>query len=533
MPMISYAQNAEDVILARALRGTERGFYVDVGAASPNEATVTRHFYEAGWSGINIEPLPEWASELRQFRPRDINLEVASAASDGEFTFFRVREDPALSTMDLEIADEHRRAGLHVDELRIAVRTLNAILEEQQVPVIDFLKIDVEGAELEVLRGLDLNRWRPRVIVVESTLPTTLIPNHEEFDAYLVAGRYEFAASDGVNRYYARAEESDELVPFLVPANSTDDYLPLREYLLEEEIVRLRAYISHLEHDLQLLSVSRAELVTKEQSRGEEERLIRAVSSEGSRISIDRIAVCTSPLTGGGKLAALIGQALGVTPMLAEHPADIDLGALADVCVIELPWRRSEKLRASLASNGFQVVTVLRHPFDTLLAYLHLAQVDMLTARFLGAEGGDDKELLGATPSDERFVSWAVGPRATALLDISASWHSEPSVSAVDYERLTADGVATVRELLTLRNFQGIRHIAAPRSDGGADLEVVEGGWSSMLTEDVIDQLAVVLGPVAIRLGFETRLGTERPVSLESAVSAWQSLVGSRKGEDA
>src|SRR5487761_2561484 len=273
--MISYAQNAEDVILARALASTSNGFYVDVGAASPNEATVTRHFYEAGWSGINIEPLPEWASELRQFRPRDINLEVASAASDGEFTFFRVREDPALSTMDLEIADEHRRAGLHVDELRIAVRTLNAILEEQQVPVIDFLKIDVEGAELEVLRGLDLNRWRPRVIVVESTLPTTLIPNHEEFDAYLVAGRYEFAASDGVNRYYARAEESDELVPFLVPANSTDDYLPLREYLLEEEIVRLRAYISHLEHDLQLLSVSRAELVTKEQSRGEEERLIR------------------------------------------------------------------------------------------------------------------------------------------------------------------------------------------------------------------------------------------------------------------
>jgi FkbM family methyltransferase len=248
--MISYAQNAEDVVLARALRDTEIGFYVDVGAASPDEATVTRHFYEAGWSGINIEPLPEWAAQLRQVRSRDRTLEVACAEAEGALTLYRIREDPALSTLDAEIADSHRRTGLHVEEIRMDVRTLNSILEESAPAVIDFLKIDVEGAEYEVLKGLDLGRWRPRVVVVESTLPTTLVPNYMDFDAYLRVGRYVFASSDGINRYYAREEEADRLLPLLVPANATDDYIFLRENLLQEELARLRGYVAHLEREL-------------------------------------------------------------------------------------------------------------------------------------------------------------------------------------------------------------------------------------------------------------------------------------------
>ena len=91
-PMISYAQNLEDVVLQRALRAPV-GFYVDVGAASPSIASVTRHFYDHGWSGINIEPLPEYVAELRVARPRDWTVRAVAGASPrtGQLSRGRIR----------------------------------------------------------------------------------------------------------------------------------------------------------------------------------------------------------------------------------------------------------------------------------------------------------------------------------------------------------------------------------------------------------------------------------------------------------
>src|SRR4051795_10637609 len=76
--MLSHAQNFEDVMLARALGNICNGFYVDVGAWDPNIETVTRHFYEMGWRGINVEPAPAYHAMLETARPRDINLRIAA-----------------------------------------------------------------------------------------------------------------------------------------------------------------------------------------------------------------------------------------------------------------------------------------------------------------------------------------------------------------------------------------------------------------------------------------------------------------------
>src|SRR6202163_2212891 len=89
MPITSYAQNFEDVMLARAFPGSS-GFYVDVGANDPDIDNVTRHFYERGWSGINIEPLSVNSEELRKKRPRDINLEMAVGEQEGTITFYEI-----------------------------------------------------------------------------------------------------------------------------------------------------------------------------------------------------------------------------------------------------------------------------------------------------------------------------------------------------------------------------------------------------------------------------------------------------------
>lgn len=523
--MISYAQNAEDVILARALRDVPKGFYVDVGAASPNEASVTRHFYESGWSGINIEPLPEWATELRQFRPRDRNLEVACAAVEGEFTLFRVTEDPALSTLDSDVAEGHRRGGFHVDDLRIEVRTLDGVLAEYAPPRIDFLKIDVEGAESEVLAGLDLNRWRPRVIVVESTLPTTLVPNHAHFEAYLTAGRYVFASTDGINRYYARAEESETLAPLLVPANATDDYIYLRESLLQDEIVRLRSYVHRLEAEL------RKQTVALEQERPSDSPKVRRDTKTPPRslpsqvIQLERVAVCTSPLTAGGKVANLVAQALDAPSALVEHPADLRLDELPDSCVLEIVWPRTEQLRSALLSHGFQIVTIRREPLETLLSYLHLAQVDKFTSRFLEDVGDGDGGLVGATPASDGFITWVTGNRAAALLDISASWAADPAVFSIPYDDFERDPSSELQRFIDLTEIEIRPGQAALLDADGADFENLGPGWRALLPRFALEACLAKVEPIAKKLGFTTWPGVAQFSSDEECSKNWRELL--------
>jgi len=212
---ICYAQHGEDLVLARALGWGCPGFYVDVGAAHPTTLSVTRLFYERGWHGVNVDPLPFMIESLQRARPRDINLQVALSDNSGEATFYKVAAEgcnertlgTGLSTLDPEIADEHRRDGYQITESRIRVCTLDEILEQHAPPTIDFLKLDVEGHESAVLAGLDLVRFRPRIMLIEAVLPLTDIPCHDDWEPRLLESGYHFATSDGVNRYYVRDED--------------------------------------------------------------------------------------------------------------------------------------------------------------------------------------------------------------------------------------------------------------------------------------------------------------------------------------
>jgi FkbM family methyltransferase len=246
--MISYAQNREDVVLDRALHAPS-GFYVDVGAASPSVASVTRHFYELGWSGINLEPLPTYADELRRDRPRDITIEAAAGSRSGTCTFHVVDSDPDLSTADERRIGELAAEAERTTELTVRMLTLDEVLAETGPTAIDFLKIDVEGGERDVLLGIDLAVWRPRVIVVEATVSNTQLRNHQKWEELLTGRGYLFASFDGINRFYAAAEEP-ELVELLGPANVLDDYVPASLQLINEELARLRGYIAHLEEEI-------------------------------------------------------------------------------------------------------------------------------------------------------------------------------------------------------------------------------------------------------------------------------------------
>ena len=202
-PMISYAQNAEDVVLQRAFAGQTTGFYIDLGANHPVVDSVTKHFYDHGWRGINVEPQIPLYQELQRQRPRDINVNVGVSDTAGRLTIHVVTDVDGLTTFDDSLAERHRQAGYTVTSHTVEVVTLADIVARHVTGPVDFLKVDVEGFEAQVLRGADWSSFRPRVIVLET--------NYVERWEHLVdqAG-YDLAVFDGLNRFYVRREEGPE-----------------------------------------------------------------------------------------------------------------------------------------------------------------------------------------------------------------------------------------------------------------------------------------------------------------------------------
>jgi len=209
--MISYAQNREDALLSRAFGQQTKGFYIDVGANHPIHDSVTKHFYEQGWHGINIEPGKPFG-ELAADRHRDINLNVAVSNRIGKTTFYEFAST-GLSTMCGAEAQARIKEGRAPTQRDVESLTLAAICEAHVQGEIDFISIDVEGHEREVIEGGDWRRWRPRVAVIESTRPNSTEASHEPWEPILLSAGYWFAVFDGLNRFYVRDEDQPLLAP--------------------------------------------------------------------------------------------------------------------------------------------------------------------------------------------------------------------------------------------------------------------------------------------------------------------------------
>jgi|HubBroStandDraft_1064217.scaffolds.fasta_scaffold55075_2 FkbM family methyltransferase len=204
----------EDVLLARAFGDSVNGFYIDVGAGSPLVESVTRHFYESGWQGINVEPLSVEYEQLCEERHRDVNLRVVLGEESGLAKLYEHVNEPGFSTLSLELARQHMAQGMEVREREVEVVTFTQVCEQYVKRPIDFCKIDVEGYERQVLQGGDWRKWRPRVFCIEATVPGSQVPSHQEWEHLLLGAGYLLAYFDGLNRYYV-AEEAEELVPKL------------------------------------------------------------------------------------------------------------------------------------------------------------------------------------------------------------------------------------------------------------------------------------------------------------------------------
>jgi FkbM family methyltransferase len=211
--MLSYAQNMEDVLLARLFAAQGTGFYIDVGGGHAVADNVTFHAYLNGWSGVVVEPQAHLASLYRAVRPRDVLITALCGRSLGEMELFEAARFHGLSTASADHAAAAEQAGVAGARVVKPVTTLAALCTAHAPAVVDVLKIDVEGFEADVIAGNDWERFRPRVVLAEAIEPLTMADASHRFEPALLAAGYHFAFNDNLNRWYVADEAADHLIP--------------------------------------------------------------------------------------------------------------------------------------------------------------------------------------------------------------------------------------------------------------------------------------------------------------------------------
>ncbi|WP_167448928.1 FkbM family methyltransferase [Mesorhizobium hawassense] len=237
LTMISYAQNREDVLLDRVFKDTATGFYIDIGAYHPTIGSVTKTFYDRGWSGINVEPGAVF-DELARERPRDINVRAVVMDRDGDVAFFENSSDPGMSkvTEGPVAADGEGRT------LQVRAVTLDSLIAQHAAgQEINFLKIDAEGSEAAIIGAANWKSIRPQVLVIEATAPWSSELVNQNWEPVLLANGFLRAYFDGINVFYVRAESEGLLRHFQAPVNVLDNYVPFEQWRSDTAVAQLAA----------------------------------------------------------------------------------------------------------------------------------------------------------------------------------------------------------------------------------------------------------------------------------------------------
>jgi FkbM family methyltransferase len=246
MKPLSYAQNLEDYHLWLCFGGRTGGFYIDIGAGHPVADNVTFFLYERGWQGIVVEPQHELARLYGQVRPRDVAVATLVGAVTGTARFHEVDRLHGLSSLRPESAEAAAALGATHRVVERPVVTLAELCDRHGVTAIDVLKIDVEGAEPDVLAGNDWSRFRPKVIVAEAIRPGSGEPSWPDYEPILTRAGYGVVLDDTLNRFYVANEATDVL------ARSPRERAPWDAATHMYEIGRAPENPAHPDHELAL-----------------------------------------------------------------------------------------------------------------------------------------------------------------------------------------------------------------------------------------------------------------------------------------
>jgi FkbM family methyltransferase len=165
----SYSQGKEDLVIEKILKKKPKGIYVDVGANDPNHFNNTKRFYEKGWQGINIEPNENYFAKLKNVRRRDTNLNFGIGNTSQPLLFYKFAPS-TLSTFSQKQAQEYIKTYKFLGKNKIGIKKLSEVFKQHlRDNEIDFLTIDTEGFELQVLQSNDWQKYRPKVICLEKS----------------------------------------------------------------------------------------------------------------------------------------------------------------------------------------------------------------------------------------------------------------------------------------------------------------------------------------------------------------------------
>tara|TARA_R110000803_G_scaffold193552_3_gene256506 strand:- start:100 stop:1581 length:1482 start_codon:yes stop_codon:yes gene_type:complete len=254
---VSYAQQFEDVILWRALKDVRNGAYIDIGANDPVVDSVSLLFYEKGWRGMHVEPMPVYAQKLREARFDEQVLEAAVGESADEIELFSF-EGTGLTTAFTNYAKQHQKAGRELTKIKVACVPLAEIFESFNRIHIHWLKIDVEGMEKVVVQSWGSHPARPWIVVIESTRPNSQELAFEDWEPELTKRGYAFAYFDGLNRFYVHEDHAELAATINMPPNFFD-FFTLSEHspfswhvtgqlhAAEDEIAKLLARLEQLQ----------------------------------------------------------------------------------------------------------------------------------------------------------------------------------------------------------------------------------------------------------------------------------------------
>jgi FkbM family methyltransferase len=166
-----FAQCGEDAVVSSIFRHvfeTNVGFYFDIGAYHPYRHSNTYLLYRAGWQGINVDPRPGTKDLFDRYRPRDINVEAGIASADGAMTYYMVGEDSTMNTFSRENLETLGIFDRVLRTIEVPVWSLPSLLSRYpDITKIDYMNVDAEGFEMEILEGLDRSKLKPTIISIE------------------------------------------------------------------------------------------------------------------------------------------------------------------------------------------------------------------------------------------------------------------------------------------------------------------------------------------------------------------------------
>lgn len=210
---VSFAQQGEDLVLRRILFRMlkvpldYKGFYLDIGAYHPEKDSITRFLYDEEWRGICVDISENTINLFREERPRDRLVCAAAGESKGELTaYFLPGVISVQNTCDVATAEKMRSKGYELSERRVPVLTANEIMQlnAPEEDGIDFLNIDVEGFEISVLRGLDFDKYKPRVVALEIHSGSVDCALKTEVAEYLANKGYKCVACCVITYFFVR-----------------------------------------------------------------------------------------------------------------------------------------------------------------------------------------------------------------------------------------------------------------------------------------------------------------------------------------